>query len=224
MIWRIALTLALLVTIVPVALLFSYRFIDPPAMPMVRAQWEGQAVVQDWTALTDIDPRASRAVIMAEDARFCLHYGVDWRQFIASLREAWSGGAPRGASTITMQTVKTLFLWPSRSYLRKAIELPLALVMDLVIPKRRILELYLNSAAWGPVQFGIEAGSQYAFARPTTELSDRQILALATVLPAPSVRKAASPTRRQEAVMNHVARELRAAPWVFSCLPAELRP
>lgn len=224
MIVRIALIALAVVVVTPIALMVAYRFVDPPAMPILRAHLAGRQVTQDWTPLADINPRVTRAVIMAEDARFCLHHGVDWAQLKASIREARGGGAPRGASTITMQTVKTLFLWPQRDYVRKAVEVPLSLIMDLVLPKRRILEIYLNVAQWGPAQYGVEAGSQYAFGRATTALSNRQALALATVLPAPSVRRANTPTRRQQAVMNHVSRELASAPWVFSCLPAALRP
>lgn len=224
MIVRIAIIALALVLIAPIGVMVLYRFVDPPSMPILRAHWAGREVTQDWTPLVSIDPRVTRAAMMAEDARFCLHHGVDWPQLTASIREAREGGAPRGASTITMQTVKTLFLWPERDYVRKAVEVPLAIVMDLVLPKRRILEIYMNVAQWGPAQYGVEAGSQYAFGRPTTALSDRQALALATVLPAPSVRKAQAPSRRQQAVMNHVARELRSAPWVFSCLPEALRP
>ena len=111
-----------------------------------------------------ISPRLALAVIVAEDGRFCSHYGVDFAEIREAISEADDLDDMRGGSTITQQVAKNLFLWPGRSYVRKALEFPLALWIDLVLSKRRILEIYLNVAEWGPNgEFGVEAGSRYAF-------------------------------------------------------------
>jgi monofunctional biosynthetic peptidoglycan transglycosylase len=125
----------------------------------------------------------------------------------------------RGGSTVTQQVAKNLFLWPGRSYVRKVLEFPLALWIDLVLPKRRILEIYLNIAEWGPKgQFGVEAGSRYAFGKPARELSRYQAALLAAVLPNPLKRNAHSPgpgLRRLAGL--YVARASR-APAAANCL------
>ena len=111
-------------------------------------------------------------MIVAEDGRFCSHHGVDFAEIRDAIDEADDLDELRGGSTITQQVAKNLFLWPGRSYLRKALEFPLALWIDLVLSKRRILEIYLNIAEWGPNgEFGVEAGGRYAFGKPARELS-----------------------------------------------------
>lgn len=213
-----------LVLSVPLVLSVVYAFVDPPALPVLRRERAGERVAQVWRPMDAFSPDLVRAVVMAEDARFCLHYGIDLAQVRAAIREAWDGEPPRGASTITMQVVKNLFLWPERSYLRKAIEVPLAVWMDLVLSKDRILEIYLNIAQWGPGLYGAEAAALRYFGRPAAEVTGDEALALATVLPAPAVRDPRRPSPRQRAVMAHVARELDRAPWVFTCLPERIRP
>lgn len=212
------------VVMIPLVLTVGYSVMDPPALPVLRRQAAGEPVAQAWRPLDQMAPTLVQTVIMAEDARFCLHWGVDLRQMRLVFREALAGEAPRGASTISMQVVKNIFLWPERSYLRKAIEVPLALWLDLVLSKRRILEIYLNTAQFGPVQYGVEAGAEAAFGKSAADLSRAQALALGTVLPAPSARNPRSPGPRQRGVIAHVERELERAPWVFTCLPERFRP
>jgi monofunctional biosynthetic peptidoglycan transglycosylase len=135
-----------------------------------------------------------RDVIAGEDARFCEHHGIDWGEMRAAVNKAERGAALRGASTITQQVVKNLFLWESRSFVRKALELPLALWVDLVLPKRRIMEIYLNIAEWGPDgEFGIEAGARRAFKRSARDLTARQAALLAAILPNPILRDPVRP-------------------------------
>ena len=111
----------------------------------------------------------------SEDAKFCSHHGIDWDALQDVIDDAEEGEATRGGSTITQQVAKNLFLWPGRSVVRKALEFPLALWIDLVLPKQRILEIYLNIAELGPSgQFGAEAGSAYAFGHPACDLSPRE--------------------------------------------------
>jgi len=218
-VWFVALVVA-----VPLFLTLTYSVVNPPSLPIVRRDLAGEPVAQDWVRLDQMAPTLVRGVIMAEDARFCLHYGIDLAQLRIVIKDALDGERPRGASTITMQTAKNLFLWPERDYLRKALEVPLAAMMDLVLRKRRILEIYLNVAQFGPSQYGVEAASQHFFGKGAADLTRNEALALATVLPAPSARNPRNPGRRQRAVMAHVARELDRAPWVFTCLPKALRP
>lgn len=209
---------------IPLVLTIVYGFVTPPSLPMLRRHWAGEVVAQAWRPLDEIAPELVRAVIMSEDARFCLHWGIDLNQIRIVVADALEGEQTRGASTITMQVVKNLFLWPERDYLRKAIEVPLALWMDLVLPKDRILEIYLNTAQWGPRAYGIEAGARTGLGAGADALTNQQALALATMLPAPSVRRADAPSRRQRAAMARIARELERAPWVFTCLPKRVQP
>jgi monofunctional biosynthetic peptidoglycan transglycosylase len=133
-------------------------------------------------------------VVSAEDAKFCSHHGVDWDALREVVDDAEDGEVTRGGSTITQQVAKNLFLWPGRSVVRKALELPLALWIDAVLPKRRILELYLNIAELGPSgQFGAEAGANYAFGKSAASLSPREAGLMAAILPNPIKRSARAP-------------------------------
>jgi monofunctional glycosyltransferase len=154
----------------------------------------GQPVQRIWVPLDRVSPALVRAVIVAEDARYCSHHGVDFRGVAEAIEETDDLRRARGGSSITQQTVKNLFLWPSRSFVRKAVEVPLALWLDLVLGKRRVLEIYLNVAEWGPNgQFGIEAGARRAFGKSAAELDAREASLLATVLPNPHTRDARRP-------------------------------
>jgi len=185
---RIAISLGVL-AVAFLAQIVVYRFVMPAWTPtMAISHWLGEPVMQRWVPLSAISPQLIRAVIVSEDGRFCAHRGVDFGALKEAIAEARDGGPPRGASTITMQVVKNVFLWPGRSYLRKAIELPLALVVDFIWPKRRILEVYLNIAEWGPGIYGIEAAAQDAFAKPARVLTSREAARLAVVLPDPADR------------------------------------
>jgi monofunctional biosynthetic peptidoglycan transglycosylase len=133
-------------------------------------------------------------VVASEDARFCSHHGVDWGALREVVDDAEDGEVTRGGSTIPQQVAKNLFLWPGRSVIRKALELPLALWIDAVLPKPRILEIYLNIAELGPSgQFGAEAGSTYAFGHSAATLSPREAALLAAILPNPVKRSARTP-------------------------------
>jgi hypothetical protein len=143
---RVALV-ALLLIALPYAVLPLYASANPPVSAvMVWKLFAGVPMTRSWVDLDDISPHLVRAVLVSEDARFCEHGGVDWVEVRNALEEA--EGRPRGASTITMQTVKNLFLWTGRSWIRKGLEVPLALYADLVLSKRRIMEIYLNVVEW----------------------------------------------------------------------------
>ena len=184
--------LALLV--LPYLIVPFYAVGKPVSTVMLWRQLSGARMQRQYVPLPRISPALALAVIVAEDGRFCSHHGVDFAEIRGALADADDLEDVRGGSTITQQVAKNLFLWPGRSWLRKALELPLALWIDLVLSKRRILEIYLNIAEWGPNgEFGVEAGSRYAFGKPARELSHYQAALLAAVLPNPMARNAHAP-------------------------------
>lgn len=172
----------------------------PPATPLMLVDGirHGQ-LRREWVPIERIAPALQRAVIVSEDSRFCSHHGIDWRAVDKAINEKRRSG-PRGASTITMQVVKNLFLWNGRSWIRKGVEVPLALWIDALWPKRRILEVYLNIAEWGDGLFGIEAAAKAEFGISAAQLSRTQAAALAIMLPDPANRSARSPGPKQRAM------------------------
>jgi monofunctional biosynthetic peptidoglycan transglycosylase len=172
---RAAGTAVLVLLLLPYAITPFYAFGRPLSTVMLWRRMTGEPVARIYVPLSRISPNLSLAVIIAEDGRFCGHYGVDLAEIRDAIKEADDFDDMRGGSTITQQVAKNLFLWPGRSYLRKALEFPLALWIDLVLSKRRILEIYLNIAEWGPSgQFGAEAGSRHAFGKSARDLSHYQ--------------------------------------------------
>lgn len=175
----------------------TYVRFFPPPLTMVQLQRGVEAVFQpgpyrrraSWVPLSSLPAHVSRAVLAAEDTRFYQHHGFDWQEIEAARETAERRNRPRrGASTITQQLVKNLFLTTHRSYLRKAIEITLTPLAELILPKRRILELYLNVVEWGPGVYGIEEASQYHYRRPSRRLTREQAARLAAILPAPRRR------------------------------------
>lgn len=155
------------------------------------------------------------AVLTSEDQRFCLHDGVDW----GALREVMEDeDASRGASTIPMQVAKNLFLWPGRSYLRKGLELPVALYLDLIWSKRRMMEVYLSVAEWGDGVFGAEAAARRHFGKSARDLTRREAALLAAALPNPILRDTARPTRRHLAAAARIAGRMPGAAPFAACL------
>jgi monofunctional biosynthetic peptidoglycan transglycosylase len=211
--WRWTRRLALLFVILVGALLlqmFVYRFAMPAWTPtMAVSRVLGEPVTQQWVPLRRISPQLIRAVIASEDAKFCIHHGIDFGELKAAIEDARSGEAPRGASTITMQVVKNVFLWPGRSYVRKALELPLALVLEVFWPKQRILEVYLNIAEWGPGIYGIEAAARQAFEKRASQLTAGEAARLAVVLPNPVERDPNDLEPRRERVAEIIEARMR---------------
>jgi monofunctional biosynthetic peptidoglycan transglycosylase len=180
--------------ILPYVLVPLYRVINPVSTLMLWRWATGGRVERAFVPLQRMAPALPLTVIAAEDGRFCQHRGIDWEEIRDQIEDLEDIREARGVSTITQQTAKNLFLWPSRSLVRKAIEFPLALWIDLVLPKWRILEIYLNIAEWGPRgQFGAEAASRYAFNKSAGALSPREAALLAAVLPNPRRRSARNP-------------------------------
>ncbi len=180
--------------LLPYVLTPFYRVGHPVSALMAWRTLKGAPVTRQWVDFSAISPSLPRAVVGAEDAKFCSHHGIDWGALQDAIDDAEQGEARRGGSTITQQVAKNLFLWPGRSVIRKALELPLALWIDFVLPKQRILEIYLNIAEFGPSgQFGAEAGAQYAFGHSAATLSPREAALLAAILPNPVRRSARNP-------------------------------
>jgi monofunctional biosynthetic peptidoglycan transglycosylase len=165
-----------------------YWVVDPVSTLMLSRWLTGQRVERTVVPLERMGQHLPVMVIVAEDGRFCSHHGVDFQEIREVLDEAELGEI-RGASTITQQTVKNLFLWPGRSFVRKALEVPLAMWFDLILSKRRIMEIYLNIAEWGPNgQFGAQAAARRAFDKPAATLTPREAALLAASLPNPLAR------------------------------------
>ena len=217
--WRLAGLLAVIL-LLPLVLTFVYRIpaVHPVSTLMLVDTLSFDGYDRRWTPLDDMGPRIANSVMMSEDGKFCSHDGVDWDALNTVISGALSGDATRGASTITMQTVKNLFLWGDRSYVRKAIEVPLALYFDFVVPKRRIMEIYLNIAEWGSGVYGAQAGSEAHFGRPAASLSARQAALLAVTLPNPIDRDPANPTRGLNRLAATIEQRARKAGGYNGCL------
>jgi monofunctional biosynthetic peptidoglycan transglycosylase len=192
---RLGALLAALMIALPVVLTIFYLppVVRPISTLMIKDVVTLQGYDRQWVPLDDIAPVMAHSVIMSEDGQFCAHRGVDLGELRGVISDALDGESTRGASTIPMQTVKNLYLWNGRSFLRKALELPLAIYFDALMPKRRIMEIYLNIAEWGPNIYGVEAASQHYFGKPASQLSRRQAALLAVTLPNPAARNPAKP-------------------------------
>lgn len=168
-----------------------YGFVPVPTTPyIIGERMRLGGIERDWVPMEEISPNLARAVVAAEDANFCLHWGFD----MTAIRDAIADGAARGGSTISQQTVKNAFLWHGRSWFRKALEAAITPVMELIWSKTRVLEVYLNVAEFAPGVFGAEAAAQYHFGVSAADLSLRQASLLAAVLPNPQGRDASAPS------------------------------
>jgi len=174
-----------------------FRFVNPPTSAFMLAYQLGTApepLRQEWVPMAEISPWMPLAVVASEDQRFPYHAGVDFEAIRKAVSEYKAGEGLRGASTITQQTAKNLFLWNGRSFVRKALEAVLALGIDGLWPKERVLEVYLNIAEFGPGIYGVEAASQIYFGKPARQLSQTQAARLAAVLPNPKMLSVTSPS------------------------------
>lgn len=193
--WGLA--IIILVLLLPYLLIPIYALphIHPISTLMLGETLTGRAYDRQWVDFDAIAPVLVQSVMMSEDGQYCAHDGIDWEALNLVIDDALEGEATRGASTIPMQTAKNLFLSSSRSVVRKALEIPLAMWMDIVWSKKRLMEIYLNVAEWAPGVYGIEAASQAYFGAPAAKLSARQAALLAVTLPNPIERNAANPSR-----------------------------
>jgi monofunctional biosynthetic peptidoglycan transglycosylase len=210
--WAAALTAGLIVTVL--ALVVLYRWVNPPvSMLMLGQTLAGTSIERTWVPLERVSPNLMRAVILSEDGAFCRHRGVDW----SAIEEAIE--SDRGGSTITMQVVKNLFLWPSRSYVRKAIEIGLAYLVEVVWPKRRILEIYLNIAEWGDGVFGAEAAARTHFGKRASRLTAEEAALLAVALPNPVERTAGGQDLVTSRLAERLMLRMATSRADFSCVP-----
>jgi monofunctional glycosyltransferase len=163
------------------------RFMPPPATPLMLIRLvEGYGIDKDWRPLSQISPHLVRAVMAGEDAKFCLHRGFDWEAIDEAWRRYESGrGKLRGASTISMQTAKNVFLWPGRDWIRKGFEAYFTVLIEFLWGKHRIIEMYLNVIELGPGIYGAEAASRAYFHKPAAALTDAEAARLAAILPDP---------------------------------------
>jgi monofunctional biosynthetic peptidoglycan transglycosylase len=211
---RIIVRTVLLMIALPLAAILLFRFVPPPATPLMLIRLaQGHGWQHDWVPRADIAPALSAAVIAAEDNLFCQQwFGFD----VDALREqvdAWSEGErPRGASTITMQTAKNLFLWPGRDPVRKVLEAWLTPQIALLWPRARVIEVYLNIVEFGPGIYGAEAAARHFFDKPASRLSAREAALLAAVLPSPLSWSAGSPgpyVRQRAAIIERRMGQIR---------------
>jgi monofunctional biosynthetic peptidoglycan transglycosylase len=194
---------ALLVVLLFVGSVVALRWINPPTSAfMIEARL---TALQDgnhryrteyaWVDLESISPQAAIAVIASEDQQFPFHYGFDFHSIREAVRAHERGARLRGASTISQQVAKNLFLWSGQSFVRKALEAALTLCLEMVVPKERILEIYLNVAEFGPGVYGVEAAARHFFHEHALALTREQSALLAVVLPNPKVLKVEAPSR-----------------------------
>jgi monofunctional biosynthetic peptidoglycan transglycosylase len=204
--------------IIVLTLVVLYRWVDPPTSTLILGQrLAGTPIERRWVPLERISPHLVRAVILSEDGGFCRHRGVDWGAMEEAIENA------RGGSTITMQVVKNLFLWPSRSYVRKVIEIGLAYLVEAIWPKRRILEIYLNIAEWGDGVFGAEAAARHHFGKSAALLTAAEAALLAVALPSPTERTAGSPSPGMSRLANRLLTRMAISRASVACVRAAPR-
>jgi monofunctional biosynthetic peptidoglycan transglycosylase len=207
-----ALSMILVTVVLASALLVvPLRWLEPPTTAFMLGDASGRdPVLFEWTDWVQLGSSAPLAVVAAEDQKFAQHFGLDLASIHESVIEYRGGAGLRGASTITQQVAKNVYLWPGRSFLRKGIEAWFALLIELSWPKRRILEMYLNIAEFGPGLYGVPAASRLYFGKSARELSDAEAALLAAVLPNPHQLDAARPSDyvrdRQRWILSHMQR------------------
>ncbi|WP_353392888.1 monofunctional biosynthetic peptidoglycan transglycosylase [Ruegeria sp. HU-ET01832] len=193
-----------------VGLVVLYSVVNPPVTHTIWSEWRRLGKVErDWVPIEQISPVMARSAVAAEDANFCLHWGFD----VEAIRDALEDGGSRGASTITQQVVKNVFLWQGRSWVRKALETSITPVVEIFWSKQRILEVYLNVAETGNGVFGVEAAAQRNFNVTASKLSPVQAARIAAILPSPRNRSVTDPsvrTRRRAASILDGAATIRA--------------
>ncbi len=173
--------------------LVAHAFLQPPqTLYMKQEKRRLGSILHEWVPMERIAPVMARSVVAAEDANYCEHWGFDMR----AIRQVMESGETRGASTLSQQTVKNVYLWHGRNYLRKAMEAAITPLMEALWSKRRILEVYLNIAEFDEGVFGIEAAARSYFGVSAADLSPTQAARLAAVLPSPKTRSASNPTAR----------------------------
>ena len=188
-----------------------YRFVNPPiTVTMMGDVLGGRSISKDWMPLQDIDSDMKRAVIAAEDAKFCSHWGFDRDAIAEAMRRNAEGrGVIRGGSTISQQTAKNAFLWQGGGYFRKGLEAWFTLLIEQMWGKERIMEVYLNLAETGIATYGVNAGAQRYFDKDAANLTRQEAARIAAVLPLPKKREAVAPTGFTRRYGNSIAARIR---------------
>ncbi|WP_420585469.1 monofunctional biosynthetic peptidoglycan transglycosylase [Ruegeria sp.] len=206
--WLTRAMLGVVIFVVGLVALFSV--VNPPVTHTIWSEWRRLGKVErDWVPIEEISPVMVRSVVAAEDANFCLHWGFD----VEAIRDALENGGARGASTISQQVVKNVFLWQGRSWVRKALETSITPLVEIIWSKQRILEVYLNVAETGQGVFGVEAAARRNFNTSAAQLSPVQAARIAAILPSPRNRSVTDPsvrTRRRAASILDGAATIRA--------------
>lgn len=215
---RFAATIVALFVLLSALLVLPWRWIEPPTSSFMLQDASGRIpVAYQWTDWPGLGSAAAIAVVAAEDQKFAQHFGFDLRSIQDSVIKYRDGSSLRGASTITQQVAKNLYLWPGRNFVRKGIEAWFAVLIELSWPKQRILEIYLNIAEFGPGLYGVPAASREYFNKPATELTDAEAALLAAVLPNPAQLRADRPSpyvrERQLWILRNMQR-LRREGWI----------
>jgi monofunctional biosynthetic peptidoglycan transglycosylase len=193
---RLALLVIVIGVLLPAPFIIAYRIVPPPITPlMVIRALGGAPLDKHWVPLERISAALPRAVIASEDEKFCMHHGFDWAAFENAYRDWRAGREPKGASTITMQVAKNLFLWPGRSVIRKGIEAYLTVLLEFFWDKHRIMEVYLNVIEWGDGLYGADAAAHRYFNKPASALTAQEAALLAAVLPNPREWSPVRPTQ-----------------------------
>ena len=208
---RALLTASLLALLSSIAVVLVLRWINPgySAVMLQRLVQEGPPQRQSWVDIGQIDPHMALAAVAAEDQRFPQHWGFDTTQIIAAVEQHLDGGRLRGASTISQQVARNLFLWQGRSFLRKGLEVWFTALVEALWSKRRILEMYLNFAETGERMYGVAVASRIYFGREPGRLTRRQAALIAAVLPNPSVYRVDAPSAHVSKRQHWILQQMR---------------
>ena len=223
LILRAVVGVILVLSVVFVGLFVVDTLARPVSMLILGRELTGRAATRAYVRLEAIAPVLVATVISSEDAQFCRNDGVDWGALHDVIGDAGREGPSRGASTITMQSAKNLFLWPGRSAIRKGLEIGIALMLGKAWSKAHTIEVYLNIAEWGDGTFGIEAAAQRYFGKPASRLDAREAALLATALPNPILRDPAHPRQFQRRLAAGLMARTRGSGEWLDCLPKVAR-
>jgi monofunctional biosynthetic peptidoglycan transglycosylase len=216
--WRFLLKIVFILCILTILQVFLLRFLDPPVT--VRMAWgllhhkiaakQYERPLYYWRQLEEISPYLKKAVLAAEDQRFLSHHGFDFTELSQAMRDLLTAERTRGASTISMQVARTIFLWPGRSWFRKIAEAYYTVLIELMWSKERIFEVYLNTVHWGKGIMGAEAASRRYFHTSSTSITASQAALLAAILPNPTKWTPIQPSKyvreRQKEIMRQMVR------------------
>ena len=218
---RIVLVLLLVLLLLPVVEVAAMRYVHPPCTPLMGLRWVGDRfagekprVLYEWRNWRELSPVFLKCTWISEDQRFFKHHGFDWIEMSHSLERAdKTGQDPRGSSTITMQCARSLFLWQGHSYIRKGLEAYYTVLMEAMLSKRRIFELYANVIEMGQGVYGLEAASRFHYGVDCRRLTTDEAAMLAAMLPAPRTWNPRAPSKRLMARQARILRELPTARW-----------